>query len=216
MALFAFLHVLLIPCLWVLINAALRHDIAVYSREFVSHDTIENGQAWVELQRLAGDMRTISSAWSGYLQPCVASCVLGMFFAVLCAVSRSGGSNGAWVVMALTESGVLLAVLLSGGLSTTAFAHEPLRAAHALVADTKSVIIGTSEADAVRGSAVAIREYIMHAQAASKVEGISVLPGHSRCTANSAIALWLGLQLIILALAKVWTPDGTEASSDLQ
>ena len=134
------------------------------------------------------------------------------------------------MVMALTESLVLLVVLLSAGLTTSAFAHEPVRAAHALVAKSGSSSSLSTETLAEeqgegeeptaalkaegRGGA-ALREFIMHAQAASKVEGVSVMPGHSRCTANGALALWLGLQLIVLALAKVWAVDSSAATASL-
>ena len=53
-----------------------------------------------------------------------------------------------------------------------------------------------------------------HAQAVCKVEGVSVLPGHSRCTAHAALGLWLGLQVAVLLVGKLYMSDEALAPAD--
>ncbi len=211
-ALFAWVYVLMMPCLWATVNALLRNDIIRFGRDQINQETIHNGNAWKGLYMLAQDMRAVSSAWATYNLVCCTSCVLGNFFAVLQAISTT---HVAWVLLAFVESLVLLIVLLSAGLTTTAFTHETLRSAHRLLTEAEHV--GTEYESLDLGmprpteSGGKVREFIMHVQAASRVEGISVLPGHSRCTANSALVTWCALQLMILVLAKVYAgaSDGT-------
>ena len=154
-AVLAFVHVLFTPALWMLVNAVravpigfpgsaqpcsrlhgflqvLRHDIATFARTRLTAETIQSGAGFAELQSLAADMHAISASWTTYLVPSVFCTVLGMFFAIVCAASEATNSTH-WVVVAVTESAVLLVVLMSAGLTTSAYGHEPQRAAYALV-----------------------------------------------------------------------------------
>jgi hypothetical protein len=193
------------PCLWAAVNAVLRNDIIDFGRAHINQETVQNGKAWSGLCVLAQDMRSVSRAWSAYNLVCCASCVLGNFFAVLQAISTS---HAVWVVMGVAESAVLLAVLLSAGMTTSAFTHEPLRAAHRLLAEAEpaGTEVQSSDLGKLRGAQdrAKVYDFIMHVQAASKIEGVSVMPGQSKCTANSALATWFTLQLLVLALAKVY------------
>eukprot|EP01043_Picozoa_sp_COSAG02_P042617 COSAG02_NODE_3636_length_6445_cov_4.961235_1_plen_598_part_00 len=212
-ALFAWVYVLLAPCLWAVVNIELRNDIINFGRAHINLETIQNGTAWDGLYMLAQDMQSLSSAWATYNMISCASCILGNFFAILQAISTT---HVAWVLLAILESFVLLNVLLSAGLTTTAFTHETLRAAHRLLTKPAHVGVELHSLDlettrTTESGAAKVREFVMHVQAASKIEGISVVPGHSKCTANSALATWCALQLMILVLAKVYAgaSDGT-------
>ena len=110
----------------------LRHDIATFARTRLTAETIQSGAGFAELQSLAADMHAISASWTTYLVACIFCTVLGMFFAIVCAASEATNSTH-WVVVAVTESAVLLVVLMSAGLTTSAYGHEPQRAAYALV-----------------------------------------------------------------------------------
>ena len=41
-----------------------------------------------------------------------------------------------------------------------------------------------------------------------------MLPGHSRCTAHAALGLWLGLQVAVLLVGKLYMSDTVLAQAD--
>ena len=41
-----------------------------------------------------------------------------------------------------------------------------------------------------------------------------MLPGHSRCTAHAALGLWLGLQVAVLLVGKLYMSDKVLAPAD--
>ena len=41
-----------------------------------------------------------------------------------------------------------------------------------------------------------------------------MLPGHSRCTAHAALGLWLGLQVAVLLVGKLYMSDEALAPAD--
>ena len=66
--------------------------------------------------------------------------------------------------MAVAESLVLLIVLLSAGLTTTSYTHEPLRAVHQLMSEAAPVGTAVTVSDLGKdtGDGTKLREFIMH------------------------------------------------------